>query len=109
LIAGSSNLGPLYLLSTPHRVLAGPYHRNVDGNLAWINAMTGTPEEARAILQKVKVTILAICPTDSDESGLSAEVPNGFLAQLISGKSFDWLEPVRGTMDKPLKLWRIAG
>lgn len=108
-IAGSNNLGPLFLLSTPHRVIAGPYHRNVDGNLAWINAMTGTPDEARAILQKVKVSILAICPTEADESSLSAEAPNGFLAQLISGKSFDWLEPVQGTMDKPLKLWRIAG
>jgi hypothetical protein len=107
-VAGSSNLGPLYLLSTPHRVLAGPYHRNVEGNLAWINAMTGTPDEARAILQKVNVTLLAICPTEADESGLSSEVPNGFLSQLISGKSFGWLQPVQDTMDKPLKLWRVA-
>lgn len=107
-VAGSSNLGPLFLLSTPHRVLAGPYHRNVEGNLAWINAMTGTPDEARAILQTVKVTLLAICPTEADESGLSGESPNGFLAQLISGKSFDWLQPVQDTMDKPLKLWRVA-
>jgi hypothetical protein len=109
LVAGSNNLGPLYLLQTGHRVLAGPYHRNVEGNLAWINSMTGTPEVARAILQKAKVTILAICPTEADETSLSSEATDGFLSQLISGKSFDWLEPVQGTMDKPLKLWRIAG
>jgi hypothetical protein len=107
-VAGSSNLGPLYLLSTSHRVLAGPYHRNVEGNLAWINAMTGTPDEARAILQKVKATLLAICPADADEAGLSSETPNGFLSQLISGKSYDWLQPVQDTMDKPLKLWRVT-
>jgi hypothetical protein len=108
-VAGSNNLGPLFLLQTGHRVIAGPYHRNVKGNLAWINAMTGTPEEARANLQMAKVTILAICPTEADESSLSSEAPDGFLAQLIAGKSFDWLEPVQDTMDKPLKLWRVAG
>jgi hypothetical protein len=108
LVAGSNNLGPVYLLKTRHRVLSGPYHRNIEGNLAWINAMTGTPDEARAILEKAKVTILAICPTEADESSLTAEAPDGFLAQLISGKSFDWLRPVQDTMDKPLKLWRVA-
>jgi hypothetical protein len=108
LVAGSNNLGPLFLLKTPHRVLSGPYHRNVEGNLAWINAMTGSPEDARSILTNAKADILAICPTEDDELDLSRESPDGFLSQLISGKSFSWLEPVQETMDKPLKLWRIS-
>jgi hypothetical protein len=109
LVAGSNDLGPLYLLMTDHRVLAGPYHRDVEGNLAWINAMTGTPQEAHSILANVKVKILAICPSEADEVSLSSEAPNGFLSQLIAGKSFDWLQPVQDTMDKPLKLWRFEG
>ena len=108
LVAGSNNFGPLFLLQTAHRVISGPYHRNVEGNLAWINAMTGSPDEARTILQKAKVNILAICPAEADEASLSSEAPEGFLALLISGKSFDWLVPVQDTMDKPLKLWRVA-
>jgi hypothetical protein len=108
-VAGSNDLGPLYLLMTDHRVLAGPYHRDVEGNLAWINAMTGTPQEAHSILANVKVRILAICPSEADEVSLSSEAPNGFLSQLIAGKSFDWLQPVQDTMDKPLKLWRLEG
>ncbi len=107
-IAGSNNFGPLFLLQTVHRVIAGPYHRNVEGNLAWIDAMTGAPQDARATLQKAGVTILAICPTEADETSLTSEAPDGFLSKLISGKSFDWLEPVQDTMDKPLKLWRVA-
>ena len=62
LVAGSSNFGPLFLLSTNHRALSGPYHRNVEGNLAWINAMTGSPDEARFHLESAKVTISGYLP-----------------------------------------------
>ena len=109
LVAGSNNLGPLFLLTTGHRVLTGPYHRNVEGNLAWINSMIGTPEQARSILKSAKVTLLAICPTDPDEASFMDAAPKGFLQQLVSGKTFDWLQPVEGTADNPLRLWRFAG
>ena len=109
LVAGSNNLGPLFLLSTGHRVLSGPYHRNVEGNLAWINSMIGTPEQARSILKSAKVGMLAICPSDPDEASLMGAAPDGFLRLLVSGKSFDWLQPVAGTTENPLRLWRFAG
>ncbi len=106
-VAAANGLGPDILFSTPHRVLAGPYHRNVEGNLAWINAMIGTPDEARKILIDASTTLLAICPDDPDERDFLRAAPDGFVGQLLKGQTFSWIEPVQQTMGLPLRVWRI--
>lgn len=106
-VAAANGLGPDILFSTPHRVLAGPYHRNVEGNLAWINAMIGTPDEAQKILREAGTTLLAICPDDPDERDFLRASPNGFVGQLLKGQTFSWIEPVQQTMGLPLRVWRI--
>ncbi len=106
-VAAANGLGPDILFATPHRVLAGPYHRNVDGNLAWINAMIGTPGEARQILTDAEVTLLAVCPDDPDERDFLRAAPDGFVGQLLKGQTFNWIEPVQQTMELPLRVWRI--
>ena len=45
-----SNLGSPILAYIRHRVFAGPYHRNVAGNLLALDAFMGTAAEARAIV-----------------------------------------------------------
>jgi hypothetical protein len=106
-VAAANGLGPDILFSTPHRVLAGPYHRDVAGNLAWINAMIGTPDEAQAILRDAGTTLLAICPDDPDERDFLRAAPAGFVGQLLKGQTFSWIEPVQQTMGLPLRVWRI--
>ena len=106
-IAAANGLGPDILFTTPHRVLAGPYHRNVEGNLAWINAMIGTPDEAQKILTDAGTTLLAICPDDPDERDFLRADPDGFVGQLLKGQTFNWIEPVQQTMGLPLRVWRI--
>jgi hypothetical protein len=106
-VAAANGLGPDILFSTPHRVLAGPYHRDVAGNLAWINAMIGTPDEAQTILTDAGTTLLAICPDDPDERDFLRAAPNGFVGQLLKGQTFSWIEPVQQTMGLPLRVWRI--
>ncbi len=106
-VAAANGLGPDILFATPHRVLAGPYHRNVQGNLAWINAMIGTPEMAQKILSDASVTLLAICPDDPDERDFLNAAPDGFVGQLLKGQTFNWIEPVQQTMELPLRVWRI--
>lgn len=106
-VAAANGLGPDILFSTPHRVLAGPYHRNVEGNLAWINAMIGTPDEAQKILTGAGTTLLAICPDDPDERDFLRAAPDGFVGQLLKGQTFSWIEPVQQTMGLPLRVWRI--
>ena len=107
LVAAANSIGPAILYSTQHRVLSGPYHRNVEGNLAWINAMTGSADDAHVIFAKAGVTILALCPSDSDEIDFKTAKPDGFAAQLIAGKIPDWLEPVASTNNAPLRLFHV--
>jgi hypothetical protein len=104
-----SNLGSSVLANTPHRVLAGPYHRNIAGNVATLDALMGTPEEAHAVLGRERISILAVCSGNDESSFLSKQVPNGFLATLLGGKIPSWLEPVPGTADQPLVLYRVRG
>lgn len=106
-VAAANTLGSALLYHTPHHILAGPYHRNTEGNLAWIDAMTGTPEEAHAIFAKQGVTLLALCPTDADEQDFVRARPQGFAAQLLGGFVPHWLEPVASTQGTPLQVYRI--
>jgi hypothetical protein len=106
-VAAANSIGPAILYYTPHRVLSGPYHRNVEGNLAWINAMLGSADEARAIFAKEGVTLLVLCPGDPDEMDFQAASPQGFAARLVAGTVPDWLEPVPVSQKSPLSLFRI--
>ena len=106
-ILGATSLGAMALKYTGFRTLAGPYHRNSAGNLAWIEAMTGAPDATNAIMQREKVTILAICPKGADEADFLADSPHGFLGRLLGGEAFPWLEPVESARVGPLRFWRV--
>jgi hypothetical protein len=106
-IAAANGLGPWLLFTTNHRVLAGPYHRNVQGNIDAVKIMIGSEPEARAIIEKGGITHFMACAKFADEAQILREVPNGFLGQLIAGKTPQWLEPIASTMDKDLKIWRV--
>lgn len=86
--------GPELLYRTHHRVIAGPYHHNVEGILdnyrAWLD--TGT-DEAKAIVQRRDIEYVLAC-TDY-QSQLMAKPPARSLAQrAASGDVPDWLEAV---------------
>ena len=106
-ILGATSLGAMVLKYTDFRTLAGPYHRNSSGNLAWIESMTGNPGDARAIMQRENATILAICPTGADEADFLADSPQGFLGKLLAGEAFPWLEPVESAGGGALRFWRV--
>ena len=106
-ILGATSLGAMVLKYTGFRTLAGPYHRNSAGNLAWIEAMTGAPDATNAIMQREKVTILAVCPKGADEADFLADSPQGFLGRLLGGEAFPWLEPLESARGGPLRFWRV--
>jgi hypothetical protein len=106
-ILGATSLGAMVLKHTGFRTLAGPYHRNSAGNLAWIESMTGTPDAARAVMRREKVTILAICPKGADEADFLADSSEGFLSRLLAGEVFPWLEPVESARGGALRFWRV--
>jgi hypothetical protein len=99
------DLGPPILAETPHRVLAGPHHRNVEGNLAAARAFTGSPRRAHEIARKYDVGLVAICR--GDPQGFAGAAPSGFLARLVRGRVPRWLEIVPGTQAGPVQIYRV--
>jgi len=102
-----SNHGAPILAETAHRVLAGPYHRNIEGNLATIDAMVGTPDEALAIVRRYGVDYLAVCPGNPETQILTARAPGGLLDRIQQGEATGWLEPLTSPEQAPLRLFRI--
>ena len=79
-----SNLGAPMLRYTPHRVLAGPYHRNMDGNIAALEAFIGTPEKAREVARANNIGLVAFCRGNAETAFLAGRAPEGLLAGLAS-------------------------
>lgn len=103
-----TNLGAMILVGTPHRVLAGPYHRNVDGDLAMINAFMGSREDAAAVIRKHRVGLVAVCRGNDETEALVEWAPSGFMAELIRNDVPDWLDVLPETAGQPLQIYRVG-
>ena len=102
-----SNLGSPVLAYTGHRVLAGPYHRNVTGNLLALDAFQGSADDARRIVAAHRVGLVAICRGNGESEMLAKTAPQGFLAGMLLGIVPDWLEPVAESKGSPIELYRV--
>lgn len=100
-----SNLGSAILAWTPHRALAGSYHRNVAGNLAALDMLLADPATAETLVRGTKVGVVAVCLGNSETTLLAAAAPDGLLSALNAGRGPAWLEQVEG--DKALRLYRV--
>ena len=106
-VAGASNLGAPILRHTGHRVLSAPYHRNQGGMLTEIHIGLSNPRQAEAFLRGAHVTLLAFCPDDTQTRDLAKAEPGGLYAGLLKGDVPDYLEPVAGTQNASLRLYRV--
>ena len=79
-----SNLGSPILNLTHHRVLAGPYHRNVAGDVLALQAFMGSEAEAAAIVEKNGVGLVVLCRGNDETASLTRWAPAGFLAALAA-------------------------
>ena len=102
-----SNLGSPILARTAHRVLAGPYHRNVTGNLLALDAFMGTAEQARPMIESNRVGLVVICRGNAETALLTRPAPAGLLAALIRGEPPDWLEKLPQTAGEPVEIYRV--
>ena len=103
-----SNLGASVLSHTPHSVLAGPYHRNVAGNLAALNAFMGSSEEAAAIIRENGIGMVAFCPANNETKFLAKRAPDGLLAGMVAGEIPGWLDIVPASNGRPLEIYRVV-
>ncbi|WP_421855704.1 GtrA family protein [Oricola sp.] len=107
-ILGATDLGAPILLYTPHRAVAGPYHRNVDGNLLLIEAMLAPPGEAHEMLLEHGVTHIADCLRSADSADFIKASPTGLQAALRSDGIPRWLTPVAATVGEPMPVYRVG-
>jgi hypothetical protein len=102
-----SNIGAPILANTHHRALAGPYHRNVAGDLLMLKAFTGSEQEVRAIVNDNAIGLVAICRGNDETSALVERSPGGFMALLIAGRVPDWLGKRPQAAGEPLEVYRV--
>ena len=109
LVAASSNLGVRVLLSTPHRVLAAPYHRNEVGLRLSLEAMLArTDAEAERALRASGADYVVACPSEGDAGLYAREVGEDILvARLSRGEVPAFLVPVPGTEDAAARVFTL--
>jgi hypothetical protein len=106
-VLAMSSLGAPILVRTAHRVLAGPYHRNITGNLLTFDALMGTAEQARTVIDDNRIGLVAICRGNGETGLLTTLAPAGFLAALTRGDAPNWLEKLPQATGEPLEIYRV--
>lgn len=99
------DIGPDILVQTRHNVIGTAHHRNAAGITAVIAGFTDQPGQARAVIDRTSATLLVTC-NGLNEYRLYGEANrSGLAAQLASGKTPAWLDPL--PTKGPLKIYRI--
>ncbi len=100
------DMTPALLAWTPHRAIAGGYHRNATAIHEVIATFIGTPEAARHMIVASGARYVVGCPGENEMELYKATAPNGFWARLERGDRFDWLQPVP-IAGSPVLAWRV--
>lgn len=100
------DMGPDLLIATDRHVLATGHHRGARSMRLVIDAFSGTPEQARAIMRRKRLDYVAICPGVQELDLYRERAPDGFAARLESGRAPGWLAPEPMPAKSGLLLWR---
>jgi hypothetical protein len=99
--------GPRLLYATDARVVATPYHRNVDGILDGRRFLLGDDATARSIAERRNVSIVALCPSrERGYLGPAADDPAAFFGVVTGSDLPGWLEPLPSG-DDDLLIFRV--
>lgn len=91
-IAAFIDFGPELLYRTPHRVLAGPYHRNRDGILAAHALLTSRDAStALDIARTREIDLILLCPARDAEYFRGSDATSLY-ATLLRGEAPSWIE-----------------
>lgn len=99
------DLSGFALAATPHRLLAGPYHRNREGNRAMYDFFLGPAARSETIARAWGIDYVAFCPDAPGEPG--PRVPDTLAAALNAGHPPAWLAPIDAARSGP-RLYRIV-
>ena len=108
LIAANIDLGPHIVATTPHRVVAAPYHRLDKGILANHAILYGATAEAERVARSLGVSYIALCGSTGKAGSIAPEkYPASLRARLMRGESIGFLEEIAPAPGKPIRVWRV--
>jgi hypothetical protein len=99
------DFGPNILLNSDKGVLATGHHRGAPAMRAVIDAFTGSPERARAVMETHRLRYVLICPNVQEMDLYREKAPEGFAAQMLDGDAPAWLRPVSLPKPTGLLMW----
>lgn len=94
------------LAGTPHRMIAGAYHRDNAGIHDVIMLFMGPVPAAQRILARRHIDYLVFCPNTPEAIYWANHRADGLSAMLESNRAPDWLEPVDLHLHS-LRVWRV--
>lgn len=100
------DITPAVIATTPHRAIAGGYHRNGAAMHRVIATFLASPEAARRAITAAGADYVAACPGANETELFKSFAPDGFWARLERGERFDWLMPVTITR-AGIRVWRV--
>lgn len=101
------DFGPRLVAMTPHKAIAGPYHRN--GAAIWdvFSAFRGSPERAQQVIRAHHANYVLICPGMAEGNNHLRAAPKGLLAQLQNNRAPNWLQEITLPKTSPFRMWRV--
>jgi hypothetical protein len=103
LVAADIDLGPFVVATTPHRVLAAPYHRLDKGILANHALLDGPPDQARKQINMLEVDYVGLCAVQGQKA-----TPGSLRALLLAGQTVPFLREAKLGADGPVRFWRVV-
>lgn len=89
------------------KVFATGHHRGNDAMREVITMFISSSEAARDALRARGTGYVALCPDLSEPMQYAYRAPDGFAADLLNGRTPDWLEPVETGGNGSFLLWRV--
>ena len=100
--------GALEILGkTDHTIMAASYHRNQRPMVDLLLAMTGSVDEAEAIVREYGIDYVVICGLASDVAFYRTASPDNFANALASDNPPAWLEPALSFSNSSLRVYRV--
>lgn len=101
------DLGPEILVKTQHTVVASGYHRNMAKMREVVEAFSGDPAQASAIVHANNARYLVLCANGGDTAVFRTRRPDNLTNQLLTDQVPSWLQPMPGFAAGPLRAYRV--
>jgi len=94
MVAAPIDFGPTLLATTRHHVLAGPYHRDTQGNRAMYDLFLSPSPQAEALARRWGVDYVALCKDGFAELGARSKDRQLLAGSLMAGEVPPWLRQI---------------